>query len=346
MKRLLLLAAFVSASISGHVGTAHAGHQSAKLFPVTIRDDEGNRVRIAHQPKRIVSLFADYTEILFSLGLEKRVVGDGSQYAEVATGIVNAAGKPRDFRYPSEWPSRLGRDYPVKAPNLPHVDGGFGGTQFNLETIESLRPDLIFAPYYKSQVPTYGKLQDLGLTVVFLNPATVQNVFHDITLVGRATGAMRQARMVTREMTSQLHGLQHRLVHVTSRPRVFYEVDATNPTQPYTAGPGTVPDQAIHLARGRNLGDAITSCSGTQCYPAISSEEILAFNPQIIVLADAAYGVTVDNVRARAGYDGLAAVKSGRIDPINPDLLSKFGPRIVIGVATLAKLIHPQAFRS
>lgn len=348
MKRLctLVLTVLLGAGVPTFAAPAHAAPAGAGQFPLTVVDDGGNRIHLAHRPQRIITLYAAYTEMVFALGLENRLVGDGSQYAEGATGITNAAGKPRDFRYPSEWPSKLGRDYPVRSVQLTHVEGGFSQTPFNLETITSLHPDLILAPYYPSQLSIFGKMKDLGFTVVFLNPSNVQGIMHDIALVGKLTGATSQAAGVLGVMKAQLASVKRKLAKIRTRPRVFYELDATNPTQPITAGPGTVIDQAISAARGRNIADSVTTCSGTQCYPAFNLEALVAANPQLIVLSDAAYGTKPADVKARAGWDTVAAVKSNRIYAFNPDLLSKFGPRVVIGIRDLARLVHPEAFRA
>jgi iron complex transport system substrate-binding protein len=343
-----LLCALTLLLIPAAMSTAHAAHQPAakKLFPVTITDDRGNRVHLAHQPKRIITLFADYTEILFALGLENRIVADASKYAEGATGITGADGKPRDFRYPAEWPTKFGRDYPVRAPQLPHVEGGFGGTPFNLETMESLHPDLVFAPYYPSEDATYQKMQELGMKVVFLVPATTAGIFHGIQLVGRTTGELTRAAALVNTLQTQLKTLKAKLAHVRTHPRVFYEIDATDPNAIYTAGPGTVVDQAIGIAGGINVAHTIKSCSGTNCYPQLDQEALVQDNPQVIILADAAYGTSADSVRQRQGWGTIAAVQQNKIYPMNPDLLSKFGPRVVIGVRTLAKILHPRAFTS
>lgn len=343
MKRLLLTVALTAAMAATPPPTTAATKRNP--YPLKVTDDLGRSVRLNHRPRRIISLFADYTEMLFALGLEKRIVGDGSKYAEVATGITNAAGKPRAFRYPSEWPSRLGRDYPIRAPRITHVEGGFSSQPFDLETIQNLQPDLIVAPYYKSQDPVYQKMRDLGLTVFFLNPGTVGGVMKDLTLLGRVTGAQRQASAVVRVMRAQLRDVRSHVARTRSRPAVYYEIDASNPTQPYTAGPGTIPDQAIHIARAGNIADTVSTCQGTACYPAFSTETIVAANPRVIVLADAAYGITPASVKARPGYETVAAVRSNRVYAINPDLLSKFGPRIVIGVRAMARLVHPNAFK-
>ena len=347
MQRLftLVLGMLVAAFIPTFAPQAHVNAAAAKPFPVTVVDDGGNRIHVTRRPTRIITLYAAYTEMAFALGLEKRLVGDGSQYAEGATGITTAAGKPRNFRYPSEWPSKLGRDYPIRSLQLTHVEGGFSQTPFNLETITSLQPDLILAPYYKSQISTFQKMKDLGFTVVFLNPANVAGILRDITLVGRLTGTTSQATMLVKAMRAQLSAVKARLAKVRTRPRVFYELDATNPTQPITAGPKTVIDEAIGVARGKNIADSVTTCSGTECYPAFNLEALVVADPQIIVLSDAAYGTKPADVKTRPGWETMAAVKTNKIYAFNPDLLSKFGPRVVIGIRDLAHVIHPEAFR-
>jgi iron complex transport system substrate-binding protein len=226
---------------------------------------------------------------------------------------------------------------------LPHVEGGFGTTPFDLETIESLRPDLIFS--LNSDLPTLQKLRDLGFKVIVLDPANIKGILHDIKLVGKATGAVKQAATVMATMKKEEKATRVRVAHVRSHPRVYYEIDATNPTEPFTAGPGTFIDEAIRLAGGKNVADGVTSCSGTTCYPQFSLESLVKLNPQVIVLGDAAYGTTAGSVKARAGWETISAVQSGKIYPFDDELISRAGPRIMIGLRRLAQLIEPQAFR-
>jgi iron complex transport system substrate-binding protein len=189
-------------------------------------------------------------------------------------------------------------------------------------------------------------MKELGFPVVFLNPSNVQGIMHDMTLVGKLTDTVSQATTVVHTMTSQLSAVKSRLAKVHSRPRVFYELDATNPTQPITAGPKTVIDQALGLVHARNIADSVTTCSGTECYPAFNLEALVVANPQIIILSDAAYGTKPDDVKTRPGWETISAVKANKIYAFNPDLLSKFGPRVVIGIRDLARLVHLEAFRA
>ena len=64
-------------------------------------------------------------------------------------------------------------------------------------------------------------------------------------------------------------------------------------------------------------------------------------DPDIIILGDAAYGETPEKVAARPGWEALTAVKNGRIFPIDDNLVSRPGPRLVDGLEALVELIHP-----
>lgn len=345
MKRLILVLVLLIAGalIPTRVAVVQAHTASKKAFPVTIVDDLKNRVVINKLPKRIVSLDPRDTETLFALGLEGRIVGDGTH----GVGGEGATGINRPFKYPSEWPSPWGRDYPVRAKTLPEITGGCCGTPWNVETIVSLRPDIIFS--LNSDLPTIQKMRALNLKVVVLDPANFNGIVHDINLVATATGARKQAAVVTGNMKRSVSSIRKQLAHVRSHPRTYYELDASNPTQPYTAGQGTFIDEAIRLAGGKNVADGIaptgTPCPGKDCYFALALDALIQLDPQVIILGDSNYGTTVAGVKSRAGWSSISAVRSGKIYPFNDELISRAGPRIVIGIQKIARLVHPEAFK-
>jgi len=130
------------------------------------------------------------------------------------------------------------------------------------------------------------------------------------------------------------------LANVKDRPKVFYELDATDPAKPFTAGANTFIDLLITQAGGANIG---ANLKGD--YPQVSQEELLAQNPDIILLGDAAYGTTPDKVAARPGWSIIKAVKNNQVFAVDDNLISRPDPRLLDGLETLAKLIHPEAFK-
>ena len=53
-----------------------------------------------------------------------------------------------------------------------------------------------------------------------------------------------------------------------------------------------------------------------------------------------------NSVKQRPGWDGMAAVQTGQIYPFDDNLVSRPGPRLVDGLEALAKLLHPELFKS
>jgi iron complex transport system substrate-binding protein len=81
--------------------------------------------------------------------------------------------------------------------------------------------------------------------------------------------------------------------------------------------------------------------SGDKNY-SISLEELVAADPEVILLGDAAYGVTPEAVADRPSWGGMTAVKEGRIYPIDDILVTRPGPRLVEGLEALIRAIHPE----
>ena len=87
-------------------------------------------------------------------------------------------------------------------------------------------------------------------------------------------------------------------------------------------------------------GDAVTTSD-----PAVFSipvEQLIVADPEVIVLGDAAYGVCPSTVAARPGWAGITAVKDGAIRPVNDTIVTRPGPRLADGLASLTRAIHPE----
>ena len=184
------------------------------------------------------------------------------------------------------------------------------------------------------------KLADLGLTVYSTQfDTTLEDVYEDITNVGILVGKSAEAEALITDLKSRVDTVQTATTSA-DKPLVFYEVDATEPQKPWTAGSGTFIDSLITLAGGANVG------ASTPDYYQISLEELVAQNPDIIVLGSYTYGgQTPELVAQRPGWETLNAVKNDAVYTFDDNLVSRPGPRIVEGLETLAKLFHPELFK-
>ncbi|HEX5826217.1 MAG TPA: ABC transporter substrate-binding protein [Candidatus Limnocylindrales bacterium] len=274
----------------------------AAAFPVTLTDDEGTAVEIAAAPEQIVSLTPAATETLFALGLGDRVVG-----------------KVEDFSL-----------YPPEAASVPDV-AKFGSV--DVEKIVALGTDLVIAGGSNFNPPeAIEKLRSLGVPTLVIFAPDLETALADIELIGAATGTPAQAA----ELTAGIQAAFDEVAAATAdlvKPRVFYELDASNGF--FGPAPDYFGTEMIRIAGG----DPLTS--GQPGVYQIEAEQIVAFDPEVILLGDAAYGVTADQVKARSGWDVLTAVKNDAIRPIDDVIVTRPGPRLGEGIRALALAIHP-----
>jgi iron complex transport system substrate-binding protein len=108
----------------------------------------------------------------------------------------------------------------------------------------------------------------------------------------------------------------------------------------YTATSKTFIGGIYKLLGLRNVADAADS-SGSGGYPQLSAEYILSANPGLIVLADTrCCGQSVASVSSRAGWSNIAAVRTHSVVAVDDSVASRWGPRVVQFVQTIAKVLR------
>jgi iron complex transport system substrate-binding protein len=306
LRKLLLVTLLLTLTLGACAPAVPSGNEAAGL---TLTDGLGREVKLAGPAERVVSLAPSNTEILFALGAGDKVVGRD------------------EFS-----------DYPEEAKAIESVGGSMG--EYSLEAIVALKPDLVLAAEINS--PELVKsLEELGITVYYLsNPKTLEGLYTNIEIVATLTG--RDATKLTDSLKARVAAVDEKIAPLSARPTVFYEIDATDPSKPYTAGVDTFINLLINRAGGANF----TEVAGiTDPYPQVGLETLLVTQPNIILLGDAMWGTTPESVAARPGWDALDAVQSGNIFPFDDNLLSRPGPRMIDGLEALAKLLHPDVFQ-
>lgn len=217
-------------------------------------------------------------------------------------------------------------DYPEEAARIETIGGAMG---FDVERIAELDPDLIIT---NGMVDDIAPLKDNGVVVASYYPQTIEEVINQILQIGEITGTSAKAQEITNEMQARVAAVQQS-VEGLEAPTVFYEVWG-DPLM--TAGKGSFINEMITLAGGTDVaGDA-------EPYSNYSVEQLVEKNPQIYLINDKDPNVSPEIVAARPGYEGLDAVKNNQVLTINPDLVTRPGPRIVEGLEQVADLIQPE----
>jgi iron complex transport system substrate-binding protein len=221
-------------------------------------------------------------------------------------------------------------DYPPEAASKPVVGDAF---QLNYEEILLLEPDLIIGD--AQLVKNYmAKLEELGLPVLAINPSNLREVMDALMLLGKATGAVDAAAQVIGEMEDKIQWVEtivRDLPH-EARPLVFVEV-WDEPLM--TCGPGSFMQELIELAGGQNL-----AADAGDAWVEYSSELVVERDPEVILLTRP----YVDELMARSAWQGISAVRNGRVVEVNSDPFVRTTPRLADALVELATILHPEKF--
>ncbi len=218
-------------------------------------------------------------------------------------------------------------NYPAKAPHTK-----LSGYKPNAEAVAGYKPDLVVASSGANGL--LAALHKFKIPVLLDPPApTLAQAYAQITQLGRATGHTTGARRLVRRMRTQIATL----VKATPRGRSLSVYHELSPDY-YSATSKTFIGRVYSLFGLRNIADSADKTGSG--YPQLAGEYVIASNPDLIVLSDTkCCAQTPQTVAARPGWSGLKAVRNGTVVPVNDDIASRWGPRIVTFARRIAAAV-------
>ena len=282
--------------------------ETAVLDRVKYVDDLDREVSIPSEVTSVVTLAPSLTETVYFLGGEDLITG-----------------------------TDINSDYPESIEKVKKVTSWSTGPDY--EMLLALAPDIVFASEMTS-LAEISNMEKLGLTVYCVkNPADFDELFESILTIGGVIGREPEAVDLVESLRVRVDTVKDAMKDCEDKTLVFYEMDATDPTKPWTAGKNTFISDIISLSCGVNLGDELEGD-----WAQISLEALIKSDPDVILLGDAAYGNSPEAVAARTGWGELTAVKNNKLYEFDDNLVSRPGPRLVEGLEVIAGLLHPECF--
>ncbi len=263
------------------------------------------KIAISRRPGRIVSLSPTATEILFAIGAGSQVVAVDEESS-----------------------------YPANAPRTK-----LSGYTPNLEAIATYRPDLVVFSNEPGNLGT--SLNAIGVPGI-LQPAAEQldDTYSQILQLGLATGRQPQAERVVEEMKMLIKRIVRSLPRLPRSVTYYHELDESY----YSATSKTFIGEVYGLLGLTNIADAADKLGSG--YPQLSGEFIIQNDPDLIFLADTrCCGQSATTVAKRPGWEQIEAVRKGRVIELDDDIASRWGPRTVDFVRSVAhnlKSFEPQ----
>jgi iron complex transport system substrate-binding protein len=207
--------------------------------------------------------------------------------------------------------------YPSDAPKT-----DLSGYEPNVEAIASYSPDLVvFA------TETGGLAEALeGIDIpALLQPAATElrDVYDQIGQLGLVTDHVEEADEVSGGLREAIDAITQNVTGVEGLS-FYHELDDTY----YSVTSDTFIGQLYGIVGLENIADEAKGAAGG--YPQLSAEYIIAADPDLIFLADTkCCGQSPETVSERPGWGRIEAVQRDNVIPLDDDVASRWGPRIV-----------------
>jgi cobalamin transport system substrate-binding protein len=220
-------------------------------------------------------------------------------------------------------------DYPPEAESIPKLSG----FDPSVEAIVETDPDIVLLQFDPGGLSDALNASNIPVATL-ASPADIDGVFKQIETIGALSGHSDQAEVLALDMQTQIVDTVASIPAEAERPTVFHEVDNTL----FSVGPGSFIHDIYVILEAENIAEATG-----EAYPQLNNEAVIAANPQVIILADEEFGETPETVGARPGWDAIAAVQTGHIHGVDPDLISRPGPRLPETIQQIAEYLYPES---
>ncbi|MFT7841242.1 ABC transporter substrate-binding protein [Saccharothrix sp. BKS2] len=296
--RVLAAAALALGLVAGSCGTSTPADAPTTSPGAAGFPATAGSLTLDERPTRIVALSPSATEVLFAIGA-------GGQVEAVDDNSTHPAEAPRS---------------------------DLSGFQPNAEAIARHEPDLVVISDDLNRI--VDQLGKLKIPVYLAGPArTLDDTYTQIGDLGRLTGHVDEATDLVTRMKDDIAGIIADVPQRQDKPTYYYELDQTL----YSVTGQTFVGKLFEQVGLVNVADAVDSGQAGTGYPQLSAEFVIKADPDLIFLADTkCCQQSADTVKARPGWGDITAVRTNRIVALDDDIASRWGPRVVELVRTVA----------
>lgn len=305
---IVLVSAMLVSLVYGSPLACAEINASADYYPVTVTDQAGREVVIEREPESLISSYYITTSLLMALDLDEKLVGveDNADYRPI---------------------------YALSNPEILQMPAIGTAKELDLEKCALLAPDLAILPM--KLLNSVENLEALGIPVLIVNPESRELLMETIRLVGSAATAGEKAEELIAYIAQKEAYLSDLLTGVHT-PGVYL---AGNSDMLRTAGDNMYQSDMIRLAGGMNVAADIDDTYWAE----IDYEQLLAWNPEYIILASSAK-YCVEDVLNDPNLKDCRAVREGKVFQLPCDVESWDSPvpGSFLGAMWLANVLHPE----
>jgi iron complex transport system substrate-binding protein len=217
-------------------------------------------------------------------------------------------------------------ELPAALAAMPRV-GGF--KDVDVERLVALAPDLVVGASLHAVV-TASALEARGLRVFVMAARTVNGVVDGMARLTAVIGVARQAAPYLAACRARVDAVVEATLRARQRPLVYVEYSPIG----HSGGPQSFLDDLVSKAGGLNLGGV-----ARVEWPILPAVTVRRFDPDVIVIARYPGSATAGSLAARAGWEGVRAVRCRRVHELPAGLVKRPGPGVLDGLERLAGIV-------
>ncbi len=270
----------------------------------TVTDDKGTEFTFESVPETVISLQPSNTEILFALGAGEKVVG------------------VTDFD-----------NYPEEVQDIERVSDT---VNINAERILELDPDVVFA-YTIGEKESVEPLEKAGIPVFVIQSASsFEDVYDDISQIAAVMGVTEKGEQLIEDIRSQIEDVQEKVETIEDQKQIYLEISPA--PDMYTAGKNTFQEEILENAGVQNI------FADQEGWLKVSAEDIILRDPALIATTVNHVADPVAEIKSRSGWDEITAIQNDEVYALDPDVMTRPGPRIGEAVEAVASIAYPDHF--
>jgi len=271
-----------------------------------IIDRAGRTVKIGSSINRVISTAPSNTEIIADLGMAGKLVAV-DRYSANVTGALS--GLPLlDFFYP------------------------------DAEVIISLEPDIIIAsghnPTGTGEDP-FRVLEEAGIPVVYIPMSkSIEDIYRDIAFIADILKVQKNGEKVIETMKAQIAEITGRTANADIKRTVYFEISAAPDMMAF--GKDSFINDMISAINARNIFE------NDNWLVMPGAESIIERNPDVILTSVNYIDDPIGEIKSRAGFNHINAVKENRIYQIDNDSSSRPSTRVILALKQMSKAVYPE----
>lgn len=281
--------------------------EEKEAISLPTEDRAGNEVVIPEKITKIISMSPSNTEILVDLGFGENLIAIDEYSADIE-------GIPADIP-----------QFDMMNPDV--------------EQLVALNPDIIYATGMSmaNGNDPYKSIKDLGITVVYIPSSdSIEDIYKDIMFIADSLKVSVKGEKIVDDMKAKVNEYKEIGSKIENKKTVYFEI-AGAPNL-YSFGNGVFLNEMIEILGAENI------LKDEDKWLSVSNEVVVTKNPDIILTNVNYIENAVDEIKNRAGWENITAIKNNDVYYIDNDASSLANQNIIKALDEMAKAIYPEVY--